>query len=72
MYKRENLIFDAFIWLREGLGIDTNNLKLNCSKSKEIISRARGGRGKSAQLPSPCEGIERVDKLTILGVAVNP
>ena len=48
-----------------------NNLKLNCSKSKEIVFRARGGRGKIAQLPSPCEGIERVDKLTILGVVVN-
>ena len=25
----------------------------------------------SAELPSPSEGIERVDKLTILGVVVN-
>jgi len=36
------------------------NLMLNCSKSKEIIFTARGKRGKSVQLPSPCLDIERV------------
>jgi len=36
-----------------------NNLMLNHSKSKEIIFTARGKRGKSVQLPSPCLDIER-------------
>jgi len=31
-----------------------NNLILNCQKSKEIIFRARGVRGKSVQLATPC------------------
>jgi len=31
-----------------------NNLKLNCQKSKEIIFRARGVRGKYVQLATPC------------------
>jgi len=48
-----------------------NNLKLNCQKSKEIIFRARSVRGKSVQLPPPCQSIERTDKLTVLGVVIN-
>ena len=48
-----------------------NNLMLNCSKSKEIIFTARGKRGKSVQLPSPCLDIERVSSLRVLGVIVN-
>ena len=48
-----------------------NNLMLNCSKSKEIIFTARGKRGKSVQLPSPCLDIERVSSQRVLGVIVN-
>ena len=48
-----------------------NNLMLNCSTSKEIIFTARGKRGKSVQLPSPCLDIERVSSLRVLGVIVN-
>jgi len=48
-----------------------NNLMLNRSKSKEIIFTARGKRGKSVQLPSPCLDIERVSSLRVLGVIVN-
>ena len=53
------------------LTIRANNLKLNCQKSKEIIFRAHGVRGKSVQLPPPCQSIERTDKLTVLGVVIN-
>ena len=49
----------------------TNNLKLNCSKSKEIIFAARGKRGNSADLPPPSMNIERVSSLRVLGVIVN-
>ena len=48
-----------------------NNLKLNTSKSKEMLFRARGVRGKSALLPPTCMGIERVATHTMLGVVVN-
>jgi len=48
-----------------------NNLKLNCTKSKEIIFKARGVRGKSAQPPATCLNIERVSSLSVLGVTVN-
>jgi len=48
-----------------------NNLKLNCTKSKEIIFKARGVRGPSAQPPPPCLNIERVSSLNVLGVIVN-
>jgi len=44
---------------------------LNCSKSKEIIFAARGKRGKSVQLPSPCLDVERISSLRVLGVIVN-
>ena len=49
----------------------TNNLKLNCSKSREIVFRSRRIRGRSEQSAPPCVDIERVDKLTVLGVLVN-
>ena len=48
-----------------------NNLKLNRTKSKEIIFKARGACGKSAQPPPPCLNIERVTSLSVLGVIVN-
>jgi len=38
---------------------------------KEIIFTARGKRGKSVPLPSPCLDIERVSSLRVLGVIVN-
>jgi len=49
----------------------TNNLKLNCSKSKEIIFAARDKRGNSADLLPPSMNIERVSSLRVLGVIVN-
>jgi len=49
----------------------TNNLKLNCAKSKKIIITARGKRGKSVQPPPPCSNIERVSSLRVLGVIPN-
>jgi len=48
-----------------------NNLKLNCSKSKEIVFTAKGKRGKTVHLPSPCLDIERVNSLRVLGVIIN-
>ena len=47
-----------------------NNLKLNSRKTKEMV-RGRGKCGKSANLPAPCPGIERVSSICILGVMVN-
>ena len=49
----------------------SNNLKLNCSKSKEIVFTARGKRGKTALPPSPCLNIERVSSHRVLGVIRN-
>ena len=51
--------------------VDCNNLRLNNSKSKEIVFRARGVQGKSVQPPPPCMDIERVTSHTMLGVVVN-
>ena len=48
-----------------------DNLMLNCSKSKEIIFTARGKRGNSVQLPSPCLDVERVSSLRVLGMIAN-
>jgi len=48
-----------------------NNLALNCSKSKEMIIRARGKRGKSACPQPPCSDITRVTTMRVLGVIVN-
>ena len=49
----------------------TNNLQLNCSKSRETVFRSRRIHGRSEHSAPPCVDIERVDKLTILGVLVN-
>ena len=49
----------------------TNNLQLNCSKSREIVFRSHQIRGRSEHSAPPCVDIEHVDKLTILGVLVN-
>jgi len=46
-------------------------LKLNCTKSKEIIITARDKRDKSVQPPPPCPNIERVSSLRALGVILN-
>ena len=48
-----------------------NNLQLNCSKSREIVFQSRRIRGKSEHPAPPGIDIERVDKMTILGVLVN-
>jgi len=50
---------------------DDNNLRMNATKSKEIIFKPRGARGKSLQLPPPFPTIERVTKMTVLGVIIN-
>jgi len=49
----------------------SNNLKLNYSKSKEIVFTARGKRGKTALPPPPCHNIERVSSHRVLGVILN-
>jgi len=36
-----------------------------------MVIRVRGKRGKSANLPAPCPGIERVSSICILGFTVN-
>ena len=36
-----------------------------------MVIRGRGKRGKSANLPAPCPGIERVSSICILGVTLN-
>jgi len=54
-----------------GVWAAQNNLKLNSRKTKEMVIRGRGKRGKSANLPAPCPGIERVSSICILGVTVN-
>jgi len=50
---------------------DDNNLRMNVAKSKEIIFKPRGARGKSMQLPPPFPNIQSVSKLTALGVVIN-
>ena len=47
------------------------SLRLNCAKTKEIVFRAEGKRGVAAQIPPPCDGIERVTSLTALGIVIN-
>ena len=54
-----------------GVWAAQNNLKLNSGKTKEMVIRGRGKRGKSANLPALCPGIERVSSICILGVTVN-
>jgi len=48
-----------------------NNLTLNCGKTKEMVIRAGGKRGKLVNLPAPCLDIERVNSIRILGVTIN-
>ena len=48
-----------------------NNLRLNCTKSKEIIVRARSTWAISVQPVELCRNIERTNKLTVLGVVIN-
>jgi len=50
---------------------EENNLKRNCSKSKEIVFTGRGTRGKSAAFPSPCLNICQVHSIIALGVVIN-
>ena len=54
-----------------GVWAAQNNLKLNSGKTKEMVITRRGKRGKSANLPAACPGIERVSSICILGVTVN-
>jgi len=63
-------------WLQEEIihiqqWAKNNNLKLNTSKSKEMLFRAHGVHGKSAHLPPTSMDIERVATHTMLGVVVN-
>jgi len=48
-----------------------NNLKLNCTKAKEIIFQSCSNREKVVQLAPPQQGVELVDKITTLGIVVN-
>ena len=50
---------------------EENNLKLNCSKSKEIIFTSRGTCRKPVALPPPCMDICQVHSITALGVVIN-
>jgi len=50
---------------------EENNLKLNCSKSKEIIFTGRGTRNKPVIVPPPCLNIRLVRSITALGVVLN-
>jgi len=50
---------------------EENNLKLNCSKSKEIIFTGRGTRIKPVIIPPPCLNICQVRNITALGVVLN-
>jgi len=49
----------------------TNKLNLNYNKSKEIVVCASVSCQSSEQLPPLCQNVERVDKLTILGITLN-
>jgi len=52
----------------------TNNLTLNCAKSKiakKLVFCVRKVRGRRTQPPTPCRGIQRAKSLSILGVVVN-
>jgi len=48
-----------------------NNLRLNHTKTLEILFVARGIRGSCAVLPPPLPGIARVDSIKALEVVVN-
>ena len=49
---------------------ERNNLRLNCAKIKEIVFQAKGKRGCTAQIPLPCDVIERVSSLTALSIVM--
>jgi len=49
----------------------SDNQKLNCSKSNEIVFTARGKRGNTALPPSPCLNIECVSSHRVLGIILN-
>jgi len=48
-----------------------NILRLKCAKTKEIAFWAKQKRSHTTQIPPPCEGIEWVSSLTVLGVVIN-
>jgi hypothetical protein len=48
-----------------------NNLRLNHSKSQEMIFVARRARRSPVNLPDPIPGIVRVEGMTVLGIHVN-
>ena len=50
---------------------ERNNLRLNCTKIKEIVFWAKGKQGCAVQISPPCNGIESVCSLTALGVVIN-
>jgi len=48
-----------------------NNLRLNQSKSQEIIFIAPGARRTLTILPDPIQGIKRLESIKVLGVIIN-
>jgi len=64
-----HVINDEFSYVK--LWAASNNLQLNCGTSHEIMFWLHRLRRKSEQRAPPRTDIERVDKLTILGVVVN-
>jgi len=50
---------------------EENNLKLNCSKSKETVFTSRGMCGKSASFPAPCLNICQEHSITVLCAVIN-
>ena len=48
-----------------------NNLRLNQSKSHEIIFIAPGARRTLTRLPDQIQGIKRLDSIKVLGVIIN-
>ena len=47
------------------------NLRLNQSKSQEIIFISPGARRMLTRLPDPIQGIKRLDSIKVLGVTNN-
>ena len=54
-----------------GVWAAQNNLTLNCDKTKEMVIRAGGKRGKLVNAPVPCFDIEWVNSIRILDVTIN-
>jgi len=50
---------------------EDNNLKLYCTKSKEIVFTGRGARNKSVTLPLHLLDIRQVHSIRALGVVLN-